>query len=149
MWFILVKKKRDKYRIFERACTINRTTCIGMKRCEREKGREREERREFNKWKTEKASELWEMYSSTKEGYRVVPFTWLHSTAGVAPDTLILESASFASWTSDHVSRITDRNQIRIKIKHHRISEERLSRLTRTYLFVFINRNFIFVLIFA
>lgn len=52
------KKKRDKYRIFERICTINRTTCIGMKRCEREKGREREERREFNKWKTEKASEL-------------------------------------------------------------------------------------------
>lgn len=43
-------KKEDKYRIFEGACTINRTTCIGMKRCRREREikREKERKKEEN-----------------------------------------------------------------------------------------------------
>lgn len=38
--------------------------------------------------------------------YSLVPSASLNSTAGVAADTLILESASFASWLCDRYARV-------------------------------------------
>lgn len=127
------QKKINIDRIFQHAWTISGTACTSIEHCRKKKRVDREE--EFNKWETERESELCGMYSSTKEGYRIVPSTSLHSVAGVGPDTLILESASFASWTSDHVSRITSQNQIRIKVKHRRINQRkgRLPTLKTTY----------------
>lgn len=47
---------------------------------------------------------VWIVQDAVVHQRGILPSASLHSGAGVAPDTLILESASHASWSNGHVS---------------------------------------------